>query len=69
MTKFFFFILPFIFHRVIWSPHALQSTYHQINVPMQEKNVYLKVLAVEEQIAISGGIMVRIPQKLDVVAF
>ena len=36
---------------------------------MQEENVYLKVLAVEEQIGISGGIIVRIPQKLDVVAF
>ena len=31
---------------------------------MQQKNVYLKSLAADEQIAISGGIMVRIPQKL-----
>ena len=36
---------------------------------MQEENVYLKFLAVEEQIAKSGGMMVRITQKLDVVAF
>ena len=47
----------------------MQSTYHQINVPMQEENFYLKVLVVEEQIAISGHIMVRILQKLDVVVF
>ena len=32
-------------------------------------NVYLKFLAVEENIAITGGTMVRIPQKLDVVPF
>ena len=36
---------------------------------MQEENVFLKFLAVKEQIAISGDIMVRIPQELDVVAF
>ena len=54
----------FLFNLVIWSPRVLQSTYHQIDVPMQEENVYLKILAVEEQIVISGGKMVRIPQKL-----
>ena len=32
---------------------------------MQEENVYLKFLAVEEQIATTVGIMVRIPQNLD----
>ena len=36
---------------------------------MQKEKIYLNFLAVEEQIAISGGIMVRILQKLDVVAF
>ena len=36
---------------------------------MQEENVYLKFLAVEEQIVKSGVMMVRITQKLDVVAF
>ena len=36
---------------------------------MQEEIVYLKLLAVEEQIAIAGGIMVRILRKLDIVAF
>ena len=36
---------------------------------MQKENVYLKVLVVEEQIAISGGAMVRILQKLYAVAF
>ena len=36
---------------------------------MQQKNVYLKSLTADEQIAISGGIMVRIPQKLDVAWF
>ena len=64
----FFFILPFLFNLVIWSPRTLQSTYHQINVPMQEENVYLKVLAVEEQIAISEGSMIRILQRLYVTA-
>ena len=37
--------------------------------PNKCANIYLKFLAVEEQIAISGGIMVRIPQYLDVVTF
>ena len=45
------------------------KTYHQRNVPMQEENVYLKLLAVEEKIAITGDIMVRIPQKVDVTPF
>ena len=36
---------------------------------MREENAYLNVLAVEVQIAISGGISVRIPQKVDDVAF
>ena len=45
------------------------KTYHQRNVPMQEENVYLKLLAVEEKIAITGDIMVRIPQKVDVAPF
>ena len=36
---------------------------------MQEKNVYLKFLAVEEKITITGDIMVRIPQKLNVAPF
>ena len=62
-------MLPFLFNLVIWSPHALQSIYHQINVPMQKENVYLKVLVVEEQIAISGGAMVRILQKLYAAVF
>ena len=35
---------------------------------MQEENVYLKFLAVEEQIATTVGIMVRIPQNLDAVS-
>ena len=61
-------MLPFLFNLVTWSLHAQQSTYHQINVPIQEENVYLKVLVVEEQIAISGGTMVRILQKLYAVA-
>ena len=34
---------------------------------MQKENVYLKFLAIQEQIAKSGGMMVRITQKLDVV--
>ena len=35
---------------------------------MQEENVYLKFLAVEEQIATTVGIMVRIPQNLNAVS-
>ena len=35
---------------------------------MQEENVYLKVLAVEEQIAISEGSMLKILQRLYVTA-
>ena len=31
---------------------------------MQEEHVHLKVLAVEEQIAISGGSVIRILQRL-----
>lgn len=37
-----YFTLLFLFNLVLWSPCALQSTYQQINVPVQEENVYLK---------------------------
>ena len=49
----FFFILFLLFNLLIWSPRALQSTYHQTNEPMQEENVCLKVLEVEVHIATS----------------
>ena len=46
-----FFTLLFLFNLVLWSPCALQSTYQQINVPMQEENVCLKVLGIKVHIA------------------
>ena len=49
----FFFILFLLFNLLIWSPRALQFTYHQTNEPMQEENVCLKVLEVEVHIATS----------------
>ena len=40
----------------IWSPRALQSTCHQINVPRQKENICLNVLEVEVQREISLGL-------------
>ena len=74
-TQSFFFILPFLFNFVIWSPCALQSTYHQINVPIQEENVYLKFLmVVDEQMQYQGVQWSEfhrnfMPWNLDVVVF
>ena len=50
----FFFILFFLFSLIIWSPRALQSTFHEMNVPMWEEKICLNVLVVEVQIETSS---------------
>ena len=44
-----FFITFFLFNLIIWSPGALQSTCHQINLHIREENISLKVSVVEVQ--------------------